>query len=114
MEKKLREYETEIKKLVKDGKMGPAEWEQHWRMVAAFQHERLVHLLVTLFFAGVTILFLGVSLVLSFMVPVWPYLVPLFVIDVILVVLVAAYVKHYYFLENHVQGLCSIDKKVKV
>ena len=111
MEKKLREYETEIKKLAKDGKLGPAERERHWRMVAAFQHERLIHLLVTLFFTFVAILFIGVSLVLSFMVPVWPYLVPLYAMDVILVVLVIAYVKHYYYLENHVQELYFFDKK---
>ncbi|MBR3220359.1 hypothetical protein IKF76_00625 [Candidatus Saccharibacteria bacterium] len=111
MEKKLREYEKEIIKLTESGKLTPTQLERHWRMVVAFQHERLIHLLVTLFFALVTILMLAVSLALSFVVPMWPYLVPLYVLDVILVVLTGAYVKHYYYLENHVQKLYFIDKK---
>lgn len=110
MEKKLHEYEIEINKIIKAGKMSQAQLEHHWRMVACFQHERLIHLLVTLFFALITILLLGASLILSFMVPVWPYLVPLFVVDAILVILTGAYVKHYYYLENHVQKLYWIAK----
>ena len=77
MEKRLREYEKEVAKMLKDGKFSPAEQERHWRMVAAFQHERLIHLLVTLFFAGVMVLFLGTTVFLSLTVPVWPYLAPI-------------------------------------
>ena len=110
MEKKLREYEEEITKLADGGKLTPAQLERHWQMVACFQHERLIHLLVTLFFALITVLMLGVSLFLSFLVPVWPYLVPLYVVDAILVVLTGAYVRHYYFLENHVQKLYFVVK----
>ena len=111
MEKKLHEYEKEIAKLAKDGKLTSAQLEHHWHMVEAFQHERLIHLLVTLFFTLIAVLFLGASLLLSFWVPVWPYLVPLYVVDVILVGLVIGYVKHYYYLENHVQQLYFVVKR---
>ena len=105
MEKKLKAYEKEITKLTKNGKLTPMQLEHHWRMVAVFQHERLIHLLVTLFFALVTVLILSASLALTLFVPVWPYLIPLYILDLVLVGLTVAYVKHYYFLENHVQGL---------
>ena len=67
----------------------------HLVKIKFFQHERLVHLLVTLFFA----LFLLISLYLSLK-------ESLFIIVVlILLVMLIFYVKHYFFLENSVQEL---------
>ena len=56
MEDKIREYEKFIEKKT-SGNLGPIERvklaEYHKEMVANFQHERLVHLLVMLFFVAV-------------------------------------------------------------
>lgn len=62
-----------------------------------FQHERLVHLLVTLFVALLTVLgFLYFAVFPS---------VALLCLDVVFLVLLIPYLKHYYFLENQVQRL---------
>ncbi len=62
-----------------------------------FQHERLVHLIVTVTFAMLTI----VSVLGCVLAP-QP---PLFVLAVLLLVLLIPYIRHYYILENGVQKL---------
>jgi hypothetical protein len=67
------------------------------RMIAQMQHERLVHLIVTVLFALLTVMSLGFlaanpSLQMSL----------LFMLFLILVI---PYIEHYYFLENGVQKL---------
>ena len=58
MEDKIREYEKFIKEKTSE-KLGPIERvklaEYHKEMVANFQHERLIHLIVTHLFAMITI-----------------------------------------------------------
>lgn len=62
--------------------------------LAFFQHERLVHLIITLAFA--------VMLIASFLLPLE---LAYIIIRLALLALTAAYVAHYYFLENSVQEL---------
>ena len=62
-----------------------------------FQHERLVHLIVTVTFAILTIVSV-LGCVLS------PQL-PLFALVALLLVLLVPYIRHYYILENGVQRL---------
>ena len=66
-----------------------------------FQHERLVHLLVTLFFG---LLFIGAVIALLVQ-PLPEFRWPLGALAVILLGLELAYVRHYYQLENGVQSL---------
>ncbi len=70
--------------------------------IAFFQHERLIHLLVTFFFALFAILFLALGMVSYIFLPI------LF----ILLVFVIFYILHYFFLENHVQYLYKIYDEV--
>lgn len=63
--------------------------------IGFFQHERLVHLIVTMTFAIMTVLSLAMSMQQL-------YLLPLFVL---ILALTVPYVFHYYFLENGVQKL---------
>lgn len=115
MEKKVREYEVFIeqaskKRLTNEERKGLAEY--HALMVRNFQHERLIHLIVTLFFAFLTVVFALIT--------VWSLatfgmiieLLPLYLIAFILVVLTGFYVRHYYFLENHTQGLYKYSEKL--
>ena len=67
-----------------------------------FQHERLIHLLVTLFYAIFAILFI----VLSF------FLVYFVIICFILLIFLFFYVKHYFYLENSVQYLYTLYDKI--
>jgi hypothetical protein len=62
-----------------------------------FQHERLIHLLVTLLFG---LLFVVVALYFA----AFPSLF-LFVLDFCILVLLCPYIKHYYTLENGTQRL---------
>ena len=67
-----------------------------------FQHERLIHLLVTLFYALFALCFLALSL-----------LSPIFlIIFFILLIFLIFYVKHYFFLENAVQYIYTLYDKI--
>lgn len=83
-------------------------YKYHVKRVRDFQHERLIHLIVTLFF---TLLFLGACLALmSFatMLLFWP----LTGLVLILSILEVAYIHHYYQLENGVQSLYKLTEKL--
>lgn len=115
MERQVREYEKFIAAEA-ERKMSEAEraklFELHKEMVANFQHERIIHLLVTLFFALFSIIALFVT---AYVVSVYGFqieMIPLYVLTLILVVLSACYVRHYYFLENHIQKLYQYTKKL--
>jgi len=117
MEDKIREYEKFIKEKT-DGHIGPIERmklaEYHREMVSNFQHERLIHLLVTFFFGFLDFIFL-IALGISFgMYGVKLEFIPLYLLTAILTVLEFFYVKHYYFLENHVQALYKYTKKLRL
>lgn len=76
----------------------------HLKAIQFVQHERLIHLLVTFFFA---FLFL-VSIAASLFIPSLPY----FLLDLILVILLGFYVRHYYRLENTVQHWYDLYKEM--
>ena len=65
--------------------------------IAFFSHERLIHLLVTLFFA----LFTMISIT-SFVFTSYP---GMGVLSVLFLVLLIPYIRHYYILENSVQKM---------
>ena len=80
----------------------------HVKRVRDFQHERLIHLLVTFFFSflflGACILLMSLASMLLF----WP----LTILVLILSVLEIAYIRHYYQLENGVQSLYELTEKL--
>lgn len=112
MEKRIRAYEKFIAREAKrldEHKMSEAERIElvdiHRETVTNFQHERLIHLLVTLFFALFAILALFVTAWTIMIYGLGLEMLSLYLLTIILVVLSGCYVRHYYFLENHVQGL---------
>lgn len=68
--------------------------------ISFFQHERLIHLIVTVTFAILTLL----SLILCFMVQE----IAVFLLTGLFIVLLIPYIRHYYILENSVQKLYDI------
>lgn len=71
-----------------------------------FQHERLVHLIVTITFALLTMM--SVMGFLAFVQP------GILVLTILLLILLVPYVRHYYILENGVQKLYTYyDKLVR-
>lgn len=104
MEKRIRAYRKYIDELLL---RDDADWgqvrEEHLIQVGFFQHERLIHLIVTVFFALFT--FLCVAMI-SWQVEQgaedmgrW------FLVLASFMILLVPYVRHYYILENEVQKM---------
>jgi len=100
MRKRLMAYRRRIDDLLESNDPG-LDWDaiidEHLVQVSFFQHERLVHLLVTLAFALMEL----ASAVATVLVP-QPILGAL---ALLLLVLLVPYIVHYYFLENETQKL---------
>lgn len=115
MEKKLHEYEKQIEKKEKET-TSPAERaklaEYHKEMLANFQHERLIHLIVTLFFAMISVTFLFITAWAGVAYNFGKELLPLYILTALLTILTGFYVRHYYVLENHIQGLYKYTEKL--
>lgn len=115
MEKRIRDYEKFIKKKA-DKKLNGAEQARlaryHYEMLENFQHERLVHLIVTLFFSAMAVAFLFIASWATVAYNLRYEMLPLYGLTIILVILTGFYVKHYYFLENHIQDLYKYTTKL--
>lgn len=114
MKEEMKQYEKELSVKIKSGKIDKEFCEYHLAMVEIFQHERLVHLLIMLFFVAVALVLLFLTCIIvgntegEFLPALWPF----YVITLIVVVLAIAYVRYYYFLENHLQGIEKKTRKV--
>ena len=75
--------------------------------IAYFQHERLIHLMVTLFFA----LFLLLSIGAIFLFP-SEFIISALLLTAIFFGLTIGYVFHYYFLENSVQKMYHMRDEI--
>ena len=110
MKKYILEYQKEIEEKIKTQKFTSSDIKILKEKIAIFQHERLIHLLVTLTFAFFAILFMALGM-LSYI-----FLIPFFCLIVFLIF----YIIHYFFLENSVQYFyklydqMQIHEKVKV
>ena len=114
MDKRLRAYIEFIEKESK--KPTPELIDYHKTMTAQFQHERLIHLIVTLFFALFMIIFFVFFGVVEMTTPsnIWKTILSSCVGGVALILLITTlfYVRHYYRLENGVQELEEITRKL--
>ena len=110
MDKKLKAYIKEAEELVK--KPSKDKREYHLTMLQHFQHEREVHLFVTLAFALYMIVMFLAFLFCSINYPEGKALnFCLGFITLALTVTVVFYARHYYLLENGCQKLEEISKK---
>ena len=105
MKKYLYDYIEEIDKLLNSNKnIDDNVIKNHLNKINFFQHERLIHLLVTLFYAIIFIVFVALGFV--------HYM--FFVITFILMIFLICYVIHYFHLENGVQYLYKqYDKMIQ-
>ncbi|MCR5502827.1 MAG: hypothetical protein K6F53_07445 [Lachnospiraceae bacterium] len=107
MRKKLRSYINETERTVKEG-ISPENAESFRKemlvRISFFQHERLIHLIVTALFAILTFL----SLLGYFQ----TCQICFIALTVLLLVLLIPYVYHYYVLENGVQKLYEIYESI--
>ena len=103
MRKYLSDYLIEVQKLLTKDKISEKDLENVKTKISFFQHERLIHLIVTLFFSLFAINFMILG-VLSYY---------FLIIFAILLVFVIFYIYHYYFLEKKVQYLYQIYDKLE-
>lgn len=95
----VKDYVLYLENLVKEKKqVNKRELDQIIIKINFFQHERLIHLLVTLFFAFITLLFMVLGMI-SYL-----FLIPF----AILIVFDIFYIIHYFFLENSVQYMYKL------
>lgn len=100
VKRRILEYRNRIDQLlVEDSR--DTDWdgvlEEHLVQISFFQHERLIHLIVTITFALMTMIALGTLLVTGNIV--------LIGLLFLLIVLLVPYIMHYYLLENETQRM---------
>ena len=102
MKKRIINYRLKIDNLLANAdKISKEEWktilQEHLTQIGFFQHERLVHLIVTVTFAILTMMSIIASVMISN-----PMLL---VLTLLFLVLLVPYIMHYYTLENEVQKM---------
>ena len=83
--------EQNIQEIIRD------KLEEHLVQVGFFQHERLIHLIVTVTFALLELLAILLSMIVNSL---FTLLLP-----VVILILLIPYIRHYYILENEVQKM---------
>lgn len=100
MKERILHYRTHIDTLLSENPAG-LDWNavltEHLVQIGFFQHERLIHLLVTLAFALFTLLSVLTALLTEEPGPV--------LLGLSFLVLLIPYILHYYLLENEVQKM---------
>ncbi|MGN0620966.1 MAG: hypothetical protein ACI4I9_03780 [Porcipelethomonas sp.] len=77
---------------------------EHLVQISFMQHERLVHLIVTCLFSLVLIITIGFFCTTSQL--------AFGALSVLIILLLTAYIRHYYFLENSVQKMYEIYNRL--
>jgi len=108
MTKYLKDYMRQITKKLEAAEAKDLDGliETHRTMIGFMQHERLIHFLVTMLFTVIFFITLGIQI----MSERFEFLI----LVIMLLGLLAPYIKHYYFLENTVQKMYRIhDEMIK-
>lgn len=106
MEQRILNYRRHIDELLQqDGLNWDAVITEHLVQVSFFQHERLIHLIVTVTFALLEVIVTGLCIT--------AFSPGLGLLALALLVLLIPYIRHYYILENEVQKMyVQYDKMV--
>ena len=100
MKKRMENYIKYINELLQNNSD-----DTNWNLVksdfltqlAFYQHERLIHLIVTVLFALLAVMTIGIAIV--------RHCITMFLSTFALMVLLIPYIFHYHFLENSVQKM---------
>ena len=104
MKREVKDYLSEVEIRLKDEKSIDGKFVSELLIrIWFYQHERLIHLIVTMTFAIMTVL--------SFAVLVTNYSIQILLLSLLFLGLVIPYIAHYYFLENSVQKLYRLYYK---
>jgi len=108
MRKYLKTYTSFIEDAIKNGGNNfdwASLYQRHITKISFFQHERLIHLLVTFFFGFIFFLSVVLGLLLGSL--------GFCALGAILAVLLIFYIWHYFFLENGVQKLYRLSEEIE-
>ena len=98
MEQRILNYRKYIDELIsQDNSDWDAVIKEHLIQVSFFQHERLIHLIVTVTFALLEVIVIALSVV--------SLTIAVGLLAIALLVLLIPYIRHYYILENEVQKM---------
>lgn len=105
MKKRILTYRKYIDSLLASEKQYDWKYikQEHITQVAFFQHERLVHLIVTVTFAVLELLTVCAYVIVGALDSTLSF--PLLILALLILVLLIPYIKHYYLLENEVQKM---------
>ena len=103
MRKYIENYRNQIELMIENNQFKEEDIILFREKIQDFQHERLIHLLVTLSFAFFAIVFLVLGM-LSYL-----FLIPFFSFLIFLIF----YIIHYFFLENSCQYFYKLYDKMK-
>ena len=105
MKKRILTYRKYIDFLLASDKQSDWKYikQEHITLVAFFQHERLVHLIVTVTFAVLELLTVCAYVIVGALDSTLSF--PLLILALLILVLLIPYIKHYYLLENEVQKM---------
>lgn len=107
MEQRILNYRKYIDELLlKEGMDWGAVVKEHLVQISFFQHERLIHLIVTITFALLEMIAFGLSIV--------SFTPGTGLLAIVILILLIPYIRHYYILENEVQKMYrQYDKMVE-
>lgn len=98
MEQRILNYRKYIDGLIQQDDL---DWDavirEHLIQISFFQHERLIHLIVTVTFALLEVIVIALS--------VTAFTIAVGLLAIALLVLLIPYIRHYYILENEVQKM---------
>ena len=95
MKKYIINYINEIDEKISSGDVSSLDVDNHLIKISFFQHERFIHLIVTVFYG----IFLFLSIIISM--SEWLFLIITYIILIVLLF----YVRYYFFIENKTQYL---------
>jgi ABC-type multidrug transport system fused ATPase/permease subunit len=107
----IRSVEDSLKK--KNAKFSREALEDFRTRIGFFQHERLIHLLITLFFSLMFVISVIAALMMADSGSGSIFLdFGLLVISFIFLIMLGFYIGHYFILENGVQKLYRLDREI--
>ena len=103
MKKQIKEYIKEVEEKIYKNEITQEYKKDMLNYISFYQHERLIHLIVTLF--------VGICAIIFFLAMLYFEKLTITIIFIILITLFIPYIFHYYFLENNIQKLYTLYKK---
>ncbi len=107
MKKRILSYRKRIDEIINEDRPN-TDWSdllnEHLQQIEFFQHERLIHLMVTILFA-----------IMAFLAIILAYIskqLATFALFIAILILLIPYIKHYYLMENEVQKMYDQYDKI--